>query len=313
MKRLPSIAVNLALLWTLSVGAWAGPRVAIVTPLAGDVRLDGVPLKAPRIAEEGQQLTVAAGGEARLQLLGSSKEKRLQGRADYTVSKAKLQSDGKPLSRGSVSVTSEIGNLSRAAAAGSRVGRVYLYSPVGLALVLPPTPIEGGWETRSFTPLEQIKASPDSAIVLKLRDLSHPDPDSTEIKLVMDTPTDLLTFEKSVLMPGNRYELQISRPSESGYVRYFQILTPEEHAALVATEQAMRAEAAEHGEFATLLRLGAMYQDFDQTPRVAEMLMEAVTHPDFRTLGKDEREDLVSELNRARRSLDMSFYDTETR
>jgi hypothetical protein len=255
------------------------------------------------MAEEGQKLTVAEGGQARLQLLGSSKEKLVKGNASFVISKANLEKEGQSLSRGSIAVADEIGTLTGAGSASARRGGVKNYQLVGLALDLPPTPVEGGWKIA--IPLDKIQIPAGSAIEVTVTDLT--DSKATAFGLTVDRPTDSLIFEAGALTLGHRYKVSVKGP-RSGYTRYFQVLTPQEREDLAQTARAMRVAALESGELSVLLRLANFYSGFDETEKVADVLIEAVNAPAYKELNEQSQLDILSVLNECLRSLDRKGY-----
>jgi hypothetical protein len=287
----------------LGLAAMAAPRVAIVVPLGGSVKLDGVKLTAPRIAEEGQKLSLGADGEVRLQLLGSSKEKRLKG-TDYVISRAKLEQEGKVVTRGSLSVADEIGTISRAAAGTARRGGLMLsgYVPLGLELVLPPTRTENGWIIPIATPPEQIDITPGREAVVSLLELGAPK--DSALYVTVDQALDRLQLTPDMLQEGHRYEITVSRPGFKGYSRVFCVLSSEDEAAIEGTEKAMIAAADEAGDLAARLRLAAFYESVCQVDKMARTLQAVTNHPGFAALSYDNKVKIVTELNFALNSLD---------
>ena len=291
-----------ALLWLLTGLAWAGPRVAIITPLSeADVWLGETPVEGPMLAEEGQKLLVGEQGEVRIQLLGSSKERVLKGSNLLVISKADLEKAAKPIDRGSVAVADEIGSLIRPAAASARKSNV-THHVVGFALELPPVKVDGLWRANVVTSPE---ALPARGVQVTVRDLASPSP---HLALTVDQPTDHLAFPEDSLKLGGHYEIHVHGP-KSGYYRQFQLLSREDRDDLARTAHIMRAEAIESGEIAMLLRLANLYAGFDETEKLADLLVEVVNRPDFKDLDTLSQDKLKGHLNVALRSLDRKNYE----
>lgn len=304
MKRLQQCAASLTLLLALAAPGWAAPRVALVIPISGNAELGGAKLSAPKIAEEGQKLSLQSGAEVRVQLLGSSKEKVLKGATSYTISKAGLEKEGASLDRGKVAVSSEIGNLSRA---GAGTARPATYRPVGLVFDFPPVLQGDRWVAPTRTPIDKIEISEKSAITVTITDLT--DPSRNPLRVEITKPINALAFLAKDLSAGHQYRMDVQRGSgELGYHREFRILTPEEQQTLGETEKVLRVSAITSDELPTLVRLASLYHSFDQTEKMAEVLEEAVHKPAFQTLDKDVQTQLIATLNRARNSLDLENY-----
>jgi hypothetical protein len=304
MKLLRNAALTMANLACLGTLAWAAPRVAIVTPLGGEVKLAGASLNMPKIAEEGQHLILGENGQVRIQLLGSSKEKILQGKADYTISKARLESEGVALSRGKVAVAREVGNISRSAAA---VSRPSIYHPVGLTFAWPPMLNGQQWVAQVQTPASDLELSENDAVAVTITDLS--DPGAAVLQATIEKPVTTLAFTGSSLAVGHRYRLHVQRDlGEHMYSRSFRILSPEEQDALSDTERILRVEALDSNELPALLRLASLYQSFDQTDKVAEVLLEAVNNPQYQELDPVVQQQLLKALNDARYGVDLPRY-----
>lgn len=303
MKRWQHRALTMALLLGMAAAATAAPRVALAIPISGEVKVGGASLSDPILVEEGQKITLARGAEIRLQLLGSSKQKVLKGQIAYTVSKADLEKDGKTLARGSVAVTSEIGNLTRA---GAGTARPSTYHPVGLAFDWPPV-LEGDrWLCRVSTPKEQIRASRSDAVTVTISDLSEPD--RPALAATVEGPIGLLAFARKDLEPGHRYSVAVQRGLAHQYLREFRILTEEEKSDLETTAHTLRLAALETGEIPTLVRLASVYQGFARIDKVAEVLTEAVHNPGYGALDPSVQTGLMTALNRARNGLDQKDY-----
>lgn len=302
MRFLQKLVVVSALVWCLGGAAFAGPRVAIVTPVAGDVWVGNDKITTPRLVEEGQKLLVGADGQARVQLLGSAKEKLIKGSAMLVIVKADLEKDSQVLSRGSLAVKEEIGTIKQSASANARRGDVEKNYVVGFALSLPPAASSDGWTAKV---LSEPNSFPAKGIVVELTDLtSQSQPLSVEIdEFVTDLP-----FPKDLLVAGHRYELFVQGP-KSGYVRQFQVLSTDERAELMETARAMRKEALDTGELAVLLRLANFYSSFDENEKLADVLLEAVNSPSFQELDEVSQNDLKDALNKTLRSLDRRNYE----
>ncbi len=303
MKRWQNGALTLAMLLGLGSAALAAPRVALAIPVSGEARVAGAPLSDPTLVEEGQKITLSKGAEVRLQLLGSSKQRVLKGQTAYTVSKATLEKEGKTIARGSVAVTSEIGNLTRT---GAGTARPSTYQPVGLAFDWPPV-LEGErWVCRVTTPPDQIRASKADVVTVTISDLSAPD--RPALAATVDGPIGVLAFAQKSLVPGHSYSVAVQRGLAYQYLREFRILTEEEKSDLEATAHTLRLAALETGEIPTLIRLASVYQGFGRTDKVAEVLTEAVNNATYTTLDPAVQSGLLTALNRARNGLDQKDY-----
>jgi hypothetical protein len=298
MKRFRFQATILATaLILLAVPGLAAPRVALVIPISGPAKLAGTELVSPRIAEEGQQLSLDKGAEVRLQLLGSSKEKVLKGKSTYIVQRARLEQEGKDLERGSISMTSEIGNLSRAGAGTTRAT-----GQVGLVLNWPPERDGELWISAVTTPVEKQKLSERSPVSVTLTDLS--DPEAELVEATLSQPVTALAFREDDLDVNHRYRVDVV--GDAGrYSRDFRFLSAEEQESLRSTEESLKRSIREHGEIPTLIRLASLYNSFDQTEKMADVLLQATQNAGFSSLDKDVRQHLVDALNRTRKSLDL--------
>lgn len=306
MKRLRQCAASMALLLSLAAShpAWAAPRVALVIPISGEVHLGGKSLSTPRIAEEGQQIDLKDGAEVRIQLLGSSKEKVIKGATRYTISKSALEKEGVSLSRGEVAVNSaEIGNLSRGAMGTSRP----VYKPLGVSFTLPPR-LEGEfWVADSRTPLDASQVNEKNPVTITVRDQT--DPEQAELSVNLDHPVHAISFEAQKLVPGHQYLMHVQRGiGDPYYYRYFRILTPEEEQSLLETEKVLRSAAIASDELPILIRLASLYKSFDQTEKMAQVLLEVVNKPAFQDLDATVQSKLLIALNKARNSLDLENY-----
>lgn len=301
MKNLKRAAASMAAMSVLMGHAWAAPRVALVIPIDGDVKLAGAQLVGPKIAEEGQLVSLSNGAEVRIQLLGSSKEKILKGKSTYTISKSGLEKDGKSLDRGKVSVTSEIGNLSRAGAGTSRDS----YDTVGLAFRWPPALENGQWVVPTAA-LDK-KAIEKEPFVVTISDLT--DPKTPVLEETITQPISALSFSQDQLAEGHHYRLDVQLESgKKGYTREFRILTPDEQAYLQDTERVLRVAAITSDEMPTLIRLATLYRSFGRTDKMAEVLLEAVNKPEFSALDTEVQKQLLLALNNARTGLDLPTY-----
>ena len=104
----------------LSALSLAAPRVALVKINKGSAQLDGKAFKVAQMANEGQVLTVDAGSEVRIQLLGSSSEMTVSGPKKVNIQKAALASQAEKVTRGGLAVTLDIGNRNTAGALVTR-------------------------------------------------------------------------------------------------------------------------------------------------------------------------------------------------
>lgn len=304
MKRVRQAAASMAAMCWLMGSAWAAPRVALVIPIQGDVKLAGAKLSSPKIAEEGQLVSLSNGAEVRIQLLGSSKEKVLKGKSDYTITKSSLDKEGKSLDRGKVSVTSEIGNLSRSGAATSRAA---VYTPVGLAFKWPPVLEKDQWVTPTVTPLEKVGASEKTPIVVTVSDLTDPKARILETTITEAVPS--LVFAQKDLVVGHQYRIDVqSESGDRGYHREFRILSKDEQDNLQETERVLRMTAIASDEMPTLIRLATLYKGFARTDKMVDVLVEAVNKPSFKTLDPTVQLQLMEVLNSARNSLDLENY-----
>jgi hypothetical protein len=293
------------MLWCLAGLAGADPvtRVAIVTPLTKNVQLDGVLLKTPKIAAEGQKLTLPNGASARVQLLGSPKETTVNGQADYVISRAKLEKDAKVLSRGAITVEAEIGDVARAAAVSARATGVE-YVPIGFVLEVPPQQTSFGYAIRILTPKDRLSVSPQDPITLTVTDLDAP---GSRWELVVDQPAETLEFPEGMLTLGHRYEIDVAR-GERGYLRHFRLLTPEEHAEAKEAAKLMRVDALQSGDIALLLRLANFYQNMDDNESAAAVLKEVVNNPGYAELSAETQAVVKRLLNKNLNSLDQRNY-----
>lgn len=310
MRRFQRILAATAVLWCLGGMALATPaRVAIVTPLTLGVKLDGVPISKPKIAEEGQKLTMASGGECRVQLLGSTKEQVVKGTGPYVISRATLEKDAKVLSRGTISVSSELGNIKKAAALSARAARATVpdYEPVGLALVLPPEPTPNGWRVKIATPPDQIDISAGNQAVIELKVFRDGEFQIVSEPVTVDQQVDQFELPAEMLVEGGRYAMSVSRPGNTGYQWEFTVLSAEELAVLAETEEALKA-AAQSGDLGAKLRLASFYDSVDRLDKMAAVLTEVVEAPEFQALTDEEKEGLVGQLNRARNFSDQKSH-----
>jgi hypothetical protein len=279
--------------------------VAIVTPLSsGEVWLDENLLKAPTLVEEGQKLVVGDGGQARVQLLGSSKEQVLKGNALLVIRKADLEKSARAVSRGSIAISDEIGVLSKSASAGSRRGGTEKNYVVGFALELPPKEVDGTWRSNVIRPTEEDRF-PQGGVTVTVREIDEVNP---HIGVTIESATDFLAFPPDALQPGKRYELHVQGPN-SGYYRQFMVLNRQDRESLDQTAHAMRAEALRSGELALLLRLANFYAGFDENDMVAKVLIEVVNQPQFIELDQESQHKVKDFLNQTLRSLDRRNYE----
>lgn len=296
-------ALALGIGFWLAAQAWAGPRVALIIPVSGEVKLGGAKLSEAKLADEGQLVSLGQGAEVRIQLLGSSKEKTLRGKVDYTISKAILEKEGKAASRGSVVVASEIGNLTRAGAGTSRPAT---FQPVGLAFQWPPALENGRWVSRAVTPLGRIKASQKDPVFVTIIDLSEAGRAVADDTIT--EPVDSMTFDSKTFVPGHQYRLDVQRNGTQSYFRHFRILTEEEKETLASTERILRETHGTAIELPTLIRLASLYKSFDQNEKMVAVLTEAVHHPAYGELDSVVVKQLDEALNVARHSLDEPDY-----
>lgn len=258
-------------------------------------------MRGPVLAEEGQKLLLGEHGKVRIQLLGSSREQVLQGSNLLVITRSELEKTAKPVDRGSIAVSDEIGSLSRPAAASARKSRVP-HHVVGFALELPPVLVDGKWRAAVISPAEAFPAGGVQVKMRSLDDKDHP------VGLEVTQPTDYLIFPESVMLPGGRYELEVKGP-RSAYYREFQLLTTEEREDLERTASVLRAEALQDGEIAMLLRLAGLYAGFDETQKLADVLVEVVNRPDFKSLDQESQNKVKETLNQTLRSLDRKNYE----
>jgi hypothetical protein len=293
------------ILWCLTGWAWAAPRVAIVTPVSGTVWLGDLELKTPRLVEEGQKLLTGDNSKARVQLLGSSKEILLEANSILIVKKAELEKTATTVSRGSLSVVEEIGSINKSASANARKEGYKTNYVVGFLLELPPVRTERGWQARVLTPPDQFNLGRGEKVTLTLEDMT--DPQVKKSSVVVENYTDHLIFEQD-LVEGHRYELHVQGP-RSGYYRQFQILSADDRAEMTRTAKAIRAEALQNNELATLLQLANLYFGFDETEKLAEVLSEVMRQPSFQELDEATKIKIKESLDLTRRSLDLKNLD----
>lgn len=274
----------LALAWVLLCSlAWAGPRIAIVTPLSSEVWLDDVHLASPRLVEEGQKLLLGEKGSVRIQLLGSGKEVVLQGSRLLSLSRASLDKEAQTVARGSVDVGEEHGSLSRVAAVTGRLTDYSHHRPVGFAVQLPPEPTTSGhWTMKVLTPAESFPGN----IRLDLVDAVT----QRELAALTITAWDsTLILEPEMLAPGGRYCLRVSTQQGNdrlGYQRHFQVFTTEEHNQLEDTAEALRAEIDAEAPLPGLFALARFYDSLDDAENLAPVLDEILARPE---LSEDDR------------------------
>ena len=305
MKLLQRLAAVSAILWCLAGAAYAAPRVAIITPLGGDVWLGETKLTSPKIAEEGQKLLLGDNGQARVQLLGSSKEQMIKGNALVIISRSKLEEEGKPVSRGPLAVSQEIGSIDKSASANCRVSLLGTNYVVGFALRFPPRMVDDKWQFEVTSPPEQF---PARGVTLTLVDLTDGG-DGTDIGTVEVAEfRPQVELARDILLPGRRYSLVVQGPN-SGYNHQFQMLSEQERADLDQTAHAMRAEALETGELSLLLRLANFYSSFDENEKLASVLIEVMNRPDFNDLEQPVKDHVKNALNLTLRSLDRKNHE----
>jgi hypothetical protein len=282
-------------------------RVALITPLTAGVKLDGVPLSKTKIAEEGQKLSMTAEGEARVMLLGSSKEQVIKGQSSYVISRATLEKDAKVVSRGKISVTTELGNIKKAAALSARAERLTStdYEPVGLGLVLPPEPTANGWLIKITTPLDQFDITPGNQAKVELKVWRNGKFVQSDTEaLLIDQRVDKLELPAELLVEGGRYAMSVTRADNEGYQWEFTVLSRDELDALARTEEALIADIQGDDDLAAKLRLASFYDGVDQLDKMAQVLTEVVDDPQFLKLPRDEGDELLKQLNRARNFTD---------
>ena len=285
----------------LSICAWAAPRVAIVRMVGGEAKLAGKPLQTPQMAEEGQVLVVERGGEVRVQVLGSNKEMTLKGPKTLTLRRADLLKSAKALPRDKVAVAAEIGNLQRSAAGTSRVED---YNVVGWS-VEDPTLSEDGNYLSQVKLTQILHVTPSNPLELSIFRVDGKASASVLSETYVATLPEVIKFEENSIAPGEIYLLDVQYQANGGhYRRYFRPLSEDETAALAAADKTLRQE----NSIASLTHLAGLYQDFDQTAQAAEVLQKIVEHPEFRGLDAKPREELLVQLNKARRSLDVPAY-----
>lgn len=305
MKLMQRLGAVSAILWCLAGAAYAAPRVAIITPLGGDVWLGETKLTSPKIAEEGQKLLLGDNGQARVQLLGSSKEQVIQGNALVIISKSKLEKEGKPVSRGSMAVSQEIGSIDKSASANCRVGSLDTNYVVGFALSFPPRMVGDEWQFAVTSPSEQF---PPEGVVLTFIDVTDGG-EGTDIGTIeVSEFQPKIELAKDILLPERRYSLVVQGPN-SGYNHQFPMLSEQERADLNETARAMRAEAQETGELSLLLRLASFYSSFDENEKMADVLIEVVNRPDFKDLEQPLKDSVTKSLNLTLRSLDRKNHE----
>lgn len=130
----------------------------------------------------------------------------------------------------------------------------------------------------------------------------------SETSVTIDKPVEFLDFPANVIQLGGRYELHV-QGSNGGYYREFRVLSQQDREALAQTPHALRAEALESGEIAVLLRLANFYTSFDENEKVADVLLEVVTRPQFQELDADSQNRVKDVLNTTLRSLDRKNYE----
>ncbi len=293
-------------LLVLSLAAWAGPRVAIVRVLSGDAKLAGTAVQGPQMAEEGQVLVVNRGGEVRIQVLGSNKEMTLKGPITLTLSKVDLLKSAKSLPRDKVAVAAEIGNLQRGAAATSRTT-----STLGFA-VHTPTVADSGELISRVTTSGVLALTPLDPLEINVYRVLNGDRTLVFSRSYDSEVPGQLEFEKDSLSAGARYMMIVANSNYS-YRRYFRILHPDEKDALSESAKILREERDQVDPLASLIHLAYLYQEFDQSEKVAMVIQEILEDPRFLDLDVEMRNDLTIHLNKVRQSLDLPRYSEETK
>lgn len=290
------------LLFTAAIPALAAPRIAIIVPLSGRIELAGEVLRGPKIAEEGQVLTLSKSAEVRIQLLGSNKETIVKDVTSYTIRRAVVEKEGKAISRGNLSVTGEVANLNRAAAFSTRsqsdYGRVDPdgnFVPLGVKLTLPPRLNNDGSWTIPLSFPDGYTPSPQSATKVTVSDTADYSI-SWGIDIEEEAPS--LDFPPQSLSLGHRYKISISN-KRGGYTRYFYAISNEDRQAISEHSEKIYQEMNDDNRLSTLLHLASFYQSLDNLEQVASVLMEAIKEKDFKELDADAQNTVVDMLNNA--------------
>lgn len=274
--------------------------------VGGEAKLAGKPLQTPQMAEEGQVLVVEKGGEVRVQVLGSNKEMTLKGPKTLTLRRADLLKSAKALPRDKVAVAAEIGNLQRSAAGTSREQR---YDILGWSVKDPALTDDGTWQSQ--VEVNQIfRVTPSEPLELSIYRLQGNSSESVLSETYVESLPETIDFEKNALIPGARYLLDVQYPAGKGhYRRHFRVLNQAEREALSSADTTLRAQTTGVDSLASLIHLAFMYQNFDQSAKVAELLQEILEEPSFGDLDTQARQDLKVHLNKVRQSLDLPYYD----
>lgn len=307
--------LSLLMVFTLSLVtmAIAAPRVAIVTPLHGQVTLAGVPIKGPQLAEEGQSLTLSSTASARVQLLGSSKEAIISGVSHYVIKRSTLEENGKTLSRGKLSVVGDLSGLSRAAALSARAQEGYArvnpdgqYTPIGAYVTLPPlAQADSSW-CIPLRILGNTRLDSSHTLTITIEDTANKQ-DSWIV--LIEEPIDMLELPAHTLKYGHRYSVKIASESGHYYVRYFYLLTDGERQTIADHATLLRKESDGVDQINTFLRLASLYSSVDDTEQTASVLEELIQLPNFKTeLDNESQAEILTILNSALGQLDRAPY-----
>lgn len=280
----------------LTLASWAAPRVGLLHVEGGKVWLDGRPVAAPALLEQGGKLVLEKGARARLRLLGGNTEIALIGPRSLTIDRPALEKLGRALPRGQVALVPDIGNVARGATNTTRAQR----KRRGFVVETPPQASPDGWifPVRTAPPfsdreppqeaewtLSRLAPKADSpeaqggpGPTFRAESLAYGQcgPDGQGFRLPADT-----------LRPGQRYLLSIrtgSDPLDAGYWQSFRILTPEEKAMLSEVEAAAQLQSREEDSVQPLLNLAALYLEWDQLAEADRVLNQAAGHARWSSL-----------------------------
>lgn len=294
----------------LSALSLAAPRVALVKINKGSAQLDGKAFKVAQMANEGQVLTVDAGSEVRIQLLGSSSEMTVSGPKKVNIQKAALASQAEKVTRGGLAVTLDIGNRNTA---GALVTRGSSKSPEKARLKairpgLPPVKREGAyfldWDSNSDITL------PDNIevrVAIVPQDENVGDP--IEASFTGSLP--VLELPPDAVEPGEGYDFNLTVTQDEGLlVRYnqsFRILNSDQQSLLQGAKDEMLERYNEEKSVLPLLRLASLYQALDQNREVLKYLEVALRSPYLKENDVELKTKLEDMVTQFRKGLDMTI------
>ena len=304
MKAFP---LCLTLLLLLTAWAWGDTRVGLLHVEQGKILLNGRPISAPQLVEQGARLVLEKGARARLQLLGGNTEVTLTGPRTVTVNGAALAKLARPVQRGQVSLAPDIGNTIRGAAITTRDGR----KERGFVVETPPTLQDGKWIfSPRTTPLFSDPQDPRRAEWTLAR-VEIAGSERTEDGRTVPTfrahdiasgfyagPEQIVAVDKSLLQPGQRYVLQVmvwyEDPEKLNpihrYQQMFRILLPQEKALLAELEIEANRRSEKENSVLPLVQLAKLLLSWDQLADVDRVLVQARRHPGWDALSPKTQE-----------------------